>query len=171
MTQSSLRRAEDRESRGVAATVRPRVEVNTEVPFFFSSSPFFPALPRERHASVARLVLITGLSFRPRRSTPVSNGKANRWKAAKIIVSLRVDPHGSPVPHFCPVSAGISLIRLTVARLPASIVPGEQTSRRSMSLWEEGRENAPTCFLTYFLPRRHRETWREVGDREMFTSW
>lgn len=43
VTQSSLRRAEDRESRGVAATVRPRVEVNTEVPFFFFFS-FFSSL-------------------------------------------------------------------------------------------------------------------------------
>ena len=83
-----------------------------------SWEPFSPFA--ERHASVACSVLITGLSFR--RTSPVGVTTAFHtrfpWPMEQVDSgerSFRVAFESEAV-HFCPVSARISLMRLTVAR-------------------------------------------------------
>ena len=103
-----------------------------------SCEPFSPF--DERHASVACSVLITGLSFR--RTSPRRVGVSCSFFSPPPLTSRPADGTGGKrrrsfrvalqpeVVHFCPVSARISLMRLTVARFHC---PRGPNIRRSVS--------------------------------------
>ena len=76
---------------------------------------------------------------------PSHPSRWNRWKAAKIVSSGSLQPE---VVHFCPVSARISLMRLTVARFHC---PRGPNIRRSMSFRARGWKQQSAVRSNFFL--------------------